>query len=175
MTVTEQSALAGMRASVHRLLETVRELVLIADEDQPRDCHVHLITLVRDAALDIAAEAEQADAALRSLAETAQRLPIAKICGAAARSQQHLIELGLVLTRDLAEPERLNDLASLGGQHGREAGAWAAEILRSVQACQHVMWAEVQPAVLAYWGELADLIGRMSLPADRERKGSQHA
>ena len=56
MTVTEQSALAGMRASVHRLLETVRELVLIADEDQPRDCHVHLITLVRDAALDIAAD-----------------------------------------------------------------------------------------------------------------------
>jgi hypothetical protein len=167
MTVTEQSALADMRASVHRLLETVRELVLIADEDQPRNCHVHLITLVRDAALDMAAEAEQADAALRSLAETAQWPPVAQTCGAAARSQEHLIELGLVLTRDLAEPERLNDLARLGGQHGREAGAWAAEIVRSVQACQHLMWAEVQPAVLAYWGQLADLIGRVNLPTDR--------
>jgi hypothetical protein len=167
MTVTAQSALADLRASVHRLLETVRELVLIADEDQPRDCHVHLITLVRDAALDIGAEAEQADAALRSLAETAQWPPMATTCGAAARSQVHLIELGLVLTRDLAEPGRLNDLATLGGQHGREAGAWAGEIVRCIQGCQHLMWTDVQPAVLAYWRELADLIGRASLPADR--------
>jgi hypothetical protein len=165
--VTVESALAGMRASVQRLLETVRELVLIADEDQPRDCHVHLITLVRDAALDIAAEAEQADAALRSLAETAQWPPIAITCGVAARGQEHLTELGLILTRDLAEPERLNDLARLGGQHGREAGAWAGEIIRCIQACQHVMWADVLPAVLAYWRELADLIGRVNLPADR--------
>jgi hypothetical protein len=167
MTVTQQSAFAGLRASVRRLLETARELVLIADEDQPRDCHVHLITLVRDAALDVAAQAEQADEALRSLAEPAQWPPMAITCGAAARSQEHLIELGLVLTRDLAEPERLNDLARLGRQHGREAGAWAAEIIRSVQACQHVMWTDVQPAVLAYWTELADLIGRVNLAADR--------
>jgi hypothetical protein len=167
MTVTEQSALADVRASVRRLLETVRELALIADEDQPRDCHVHLITLVRDAALDVAAEAEQADAGLRSLAEAAQWPTTAATCGVAARSQEHLIELGLVLTRDLAEPERLNDLARLGGQHGREAGAWAGEIIRCVQACQHLMWTDVQPALLAYWRELADLIGRVSLPADR--------
>jgi hypothetical protein len=167
MTVTEQAALANVSASVRRLIDTVRELVLIADEDQPRDCQVHLITLVRDAALDMAAEAEQADSALRSLAEAAPWPPIAVTCGVAARSQEHLIELGLVLTRDLADPERLNDLARLGGRHGREAGAWAGEIIRCVQACQHVMWTDVQPAVLAYWGELADLIGRVSLPADR--------
>jgi hypothetical protein len=68
MTVTEQSALANVSASVRRLIDTVRELVLIADEDQPRDCQVHLITLVRDAALDMAAEAEQADSALSSWA-----------------------------------------------------------------------------------------------------------
>jgi hypothetical protein len=166
MTVTELSALADVRASVRRLIDTVRELVLIADEDQPRDCHVHLITLVRDAALDVASEAEQADSALRSL-EAASCPPIAVTCSVAARSQEHLIELGSVLTRDLAEPGRLNDLVRLGGQHGRAAGAWAREIIRCIQACQRVMWTDVLPTVLAYWGELADLISRVNLPADR--------
>ena len=42
MTVTIESALSEVQASARRLREIVRELVLIAVEDQPRNCQVHL-------------------------------------------------------------------------------------------------------------------------------------
>jgi hypothetical protein len=160
MTVTVQSALSEVQASARRLRELVRELVLTAVEDQPRNCQVHLVTVVHDAALDIAAEAEQADAAIDPERTAKGATSHAAAPHAVARCQHDVILLGAVLVRELAAPELLNDLAALGCERGREVSAWAAEIMRCIQACQIALWTDVQPALLAYWQELADITDR---------------
>ena len=155
MTVTVQSALSEVQASARRLSEAVRELVLIAVEDQPRGTEVHLVTVIHDDVLDLAAEAEQAGALL--LADgPAAAISRARASRAVAGGQAHLNAMGALLVRALATPERLNDLATLGRQHGREAGAWAKEIVRCLDACQQLAWTDLQPAILAYWEEITD-------------------
>jgi len=166
MTVTVQSALAEVQASARRLRELARELVLTAVEDQPRNCRVHLVMVVHDAALEATAEAEQAAAAL-GLEQTADITPPHAITPQEiARCQHHVSLLGAVLVRQLAAPELLNDLAALGREHGREVRAWSAEIMRRIQACQLALWTDVQPALLGYWLELADTAGRSSVSGD---------
>ena len=165
MTVTARHALSEVQASARRLRDLLRELVLTAVEDQPRNCQVHLVTVVHDAALDAAAEAEQADAALDLERAEGTRWPSAGP-QAVVRCQHHVTVLGETLVRQLAAPELLNDLMVLGREHGREVGAWAAEITRCVQACQVALWADVAPALLAYWQELADHTDRSRVPGD---------
>jgi len=165
MTVTVRSALSEVQASARRLRDLVRELVLTAVEDQPRNCQVHLVTVVHDAALDVAAEAEQADAAVGP-EETKGAPRHAAGPQAVARCQHHVIVLGEVLVRQLAAPELMNDLAALGRERGREVGAWAAEIMRCVQACQIALWTDAGPALLAYWQELADHTDRSYVSGD---------
>lgn len=165
MTVTVWSALSEVQASARRLRDLGRELVLTAVEDQPRKCQVHLVTIIHDAALDVAAEAEQADAALGAeTASGALRHTVAP--RAVAHCQRHVTALGEVLVRQLAAPELLNDLAALGRERGREVSAWAAEIMRCIQACQLALWTDVQPALLAYWQELADHTDRSCVSGD---------
>lgn len=156
MTVTVQSALSAAVSATRRLRDATRELVLIATEDQPQGCQAHLITVVHDAVLDVAAEAEQADTALRQ----------GNGAGAVVRGQEHLTRLGALLVRDLAAPERLDDLVALSRDYGREAGAWAGEIIRSMHGCQQLMWTDVQPALLGYWQELADINDRSRVSGD---------
>jgi hypothetical protein len=162
MTVTVQSALTEVQASARRLREAARELVLTAVEDQPRNCQVHLVAVVHDAALEVADQAEQADAAVNSQEGT---LP-----GAAsqvvAHCQHHVTLLGAALVRELATPEMQNDLAALGRERGREVSAWVREISRCIQACQLGLWTDVQPALLGYWRELADLTDRTCMSDD---------
>lgn len=166
MTVTVQSALSEVQASARRLRESARELVLTAVEDQPRNCQVHLVTIVHDAALDATAEAEQAAAAL-GLEQTADIAPPRAVTPQEiARCQHHISLLGAVLVRQLAAPELLNDLAALGRAHGREVRAWSAEITRRIQACQIALWTDVQPALLGYWQELADITDRSRVSGD---------
>ena len=165
MTVTVRSALSEVQASARRLRDLSRELVLTAVEDQPRNCEVHLVTVIHDAALDVAAEAEQADAALGL--EQAKGVPRhAATSRAVARSQHHVTSLGEVLVRQLAAPELINDLTALGRERGREVSAWAAEIMRCIQACQIALWTDVAPALLAYWQELADITDRNCVSGD---------
>jgi hypothetical protein len=159
MTMTVQSALRAVASSARRLRETVGELVLTATEDQPRACQAHLVTVIHDAALDVGAEAEQAAAALYPGRQAGPSLPV-------AQCQAHVNALGAALVRELAAPERLSDLTELGREHGREAAAWAGEIVRCVQACQHVIWTDVQPALLDYWQELADSTDRSRVSGD---------
>lgn len=167
MSVTVQSALASVQASTRRLRETARELVLIATEDQPRDCQVHLVTVINDAALDVAAEAEQADAELNPLRRAGGGLPAAAASPlAVAQCQAHVNVLGAALVRDLAAPDRLGDLAALGRERGREATAWAREIARCVQTCQQLIWTDMEPALLGYWRELADITDRSCVSGD---------
>jgi hypothetical protein len=142
MTVTVQSALSALAASVGRLRDSTRELELIAVEDRPRRGDVHLVDVVQHAAFEVAGEAEQAVRAIRDRD--------------VVRCQEHVNRLGGILVGDLAAPERLAELGGLGGRHGREAGAWSAEVVRCVEACQRALWTAVQPAVLAYWRELTD-------------------
>jgi hypothetical protein len=166
MTVTVQSALTEVQASARRLRELARELVLTAVEDQPRNCQVHLVMVVHDAALEATAEAEHAAAAL-GLEQTADITPPHAVTPQEiARCQHHVSLLGAVLVRQLAAPELLNDLAALGREHGREVRAWSAEIMRRIQACQLALWTDVQPALLGYWLELADTAGRSSVSGD---------
>ena len=166
MTVTVQSALSEVQASAQRLRERARELVLTAVEDQPRNCQVHLVTVVHDAALDATAEAEQAAAAL-GLEQTAGiALPHAVTIEEIARCQHHVTLLGAALVRDLTAPEMQNDLAALGRERGREASAWVREVSRCIQACQIALWTDVQPALLGYWRELADITDRSSVSGD---------
>ena len=124
MTVTVQSALSEVQASARRLRDLVGELVLTAVEDQPRNCQVHLVTVVHDAALDVAAEAEQAAAAVNAGQLMAGGPPEATAAPAVARCQHHITLLGAVLVRELAAPELQNDLAALGRERGREVSAW---------------------------------------------------
>jgi hypothetical protein len=156
MTVTVRSALSEVQTCARRLRDLVRELVLTAVEDQPRNCEVHLVTVVHDAALDAAAEAEQAAAAL-GLEQTVDGAPpLVAVPQVVARCQHHVTLLGEVLVRELAAPEMLNDLAALGRERGREVNAWAAEIMRCIQACQQTLWTDLLPAILTYWEEVAD-------------------
>jgi len=166
MTVTVQSALTELQASARRLRELVRELVLTAVEDQPSNCQAHLVMVVHDAALDATAEAEQAAAAL-DLEQTADIAPPHTVTPQEiAHCQHHVSLLGAVLVRQLAAPELLNDLAVLGREHGREVRAWSAEIMRRIQACQIALWTDVQPALLGYWQELADITDRSFVSGD---------
>lgn len=165
MTVTIESALASVHASTGRLREAVGDLVLMAVEDQPRGTDAHLITIVHDAALDLAAEAEQAEAALRPRPAGGQGSRGAA-APAVAECQERVNALGTALVRDLATPERLSELACLGAEHGREARAWANEIARGIQTCQHLLWKDMQPALLAYWRELADQFSRTCVPSE---------
>jgi hypothetical protein len=166
MTVTVQSALSEVEASARRLRELVRELVLTAVEDQPRNCQVHLVTVVHDAALDATAEAEQAAAAIGLEQAAATARPPAATPQEVAHCQHHVTLLGAALVRQLAAPEMQNDLAALGRERGREVNAWVREISRCIQACQIALWTDVQPALLAYWRELADITDRNCVPGD---------
>jgi hypothetical protein len=142
MTVTVQTALTAVTASTCRLREATRELELIAVEDLPRRGDVQLVDVVHNAAFELSGAAESAvRAALR---------------GDVATCQEHVTRLGETLVRDLADPDRLADLGALGHLRGREAGAWAGEVIRCVHTCQRALWTDVQPAVLAYWRELAE-------------------
>jgi hypothetical protein len=165
MTVTVESALSAVQTAAGRLHQAVQELLLIAVEDGPRGIELHLATIVHDAALDLAAEGEQAWALLQpggrvsnvSRTVTARQL---------AEYQAGVVALGAVLVRELAVPERLTDLTALGRDHGREAGAWAGEIIRCIETCQHLLWTDLQPALLDYWRELADLTDGSRAPSD---------
>jgi hypothetical protein len=166
MTVTIESALTSAHASAGRLREAVRALALIAVEDRPRGTEVHLVTVVHDAALDLTAEAEQAAAALQlePLAGGISRTVSAS--RAVADCQAHVNALGGVLVRELAGPERLSDLAVFSHERGREAGAWAGEIVRYIETCQHLLWTDMEPALLCYWRELADTTNGTREPSD---------
>jgi hypothetical protein len=154
MIVTVESALTSVRASAERLREAVQELVLIAVEDRPCGPEIHLTTQVHDAALDLDAEAEQATDALRSGGQGTSRAVGGRHV---AECQACINAFGAVLVRELAIPGRLNDLATLGHVHGREAGAWADEIVRCIEICQHLLWTDVQPALLGYWEEVIEM------------------
>jgi hypothetical protein len=160
MTVTNKSALSLAHASAGRLRDAVNELTLIAVEDRPHGTEVHLVTVVHDAALDMAAQAEQAEAALRLELPSRAKTFGSAASHAVADCQSHVNELGGVLVRDLAAPGRLGDLAVFSRERGREARAWAEEIVRCVETCQHLLWTDVQPALLSYWQQLADTIKR---------------
>ena len=164
MIVTVQSALSEVRASAQRLRELVRELVLTAVEDQPRNCQVHLVAVVHDAALEVAGQAEQAEQVVSP--RDGDGTPPGPASQAVAHCQRHVTLLGAALTRQLAAPEMQNDLAALARERGREVGAWVREISRCIQACQIALWTEVHPALLGYWQELADLTGRSFVSGD---------
>jgi len=164
MTVTVQSALTEVQACARRLREIAGELVLTAVEDQPRNCQVHLVAVVHDAALEVGDHAEQADAAL-SPQDSDGALP-EPTPQAVAHCQRHITLLGAALVRQLAAPEMLNDLAALGRERGREASAWVREISRCIQACQTALWTDVQPALLGYWQEITDITGRGFVSGD---------
>jgi hypothetical protein len=164
MTVTVQSALTEVQASARRLREVAGELVLTAVEDQPRNCQVHLVAVVHDAALEVADQADQADAAVNPQAgDGAQAGPASQ---AVAQCQRHVTLLGAALIRELAAPEMQNDLSALGRERGREVGAWVREVSHRIQACQTALWADVQPALLGYWRELADITDRNCVSGD---------
>jgi hypothetical protein len=167
MTVTVQSALSEVQAAVRRLRDLTRELVLTAVEDQPRNCQVHLLAVVHDAALAATDQAEQAAALLSS--QQHQGVPPRQARRAVVDGQRCLTELGAALVRDLATPEMQNDLAALSRERGGEVTAWVRETGRCVQACQVALWTDLLPAILAYWEELAEL--HLELP---ERPAELH-
>jgi hypothetical protein len=164
MTVTVQSALSAVQTAAGRLHEAVQELLLIAVEDGPRGTEVHLATIMHDAALDLAAEAEQAWALLqpgRRDDDTQGAVTLRQLLEYQAR----INALGALLVRELAVPGRLYDLAALGQDHGREAAAWSGEIVRCIETCQYFLWTDVQPTLLGYWQELADMTSRTRTPS----------
>lgn len=176
MTVTVASALTSVHGSAERLREAVQQLVLIAVEDGPRGTELHLTTIVHDAALDLAAEAEHATAALGPRWE-ADGVSRAAASHRVRAYQACVNRLGCVLIGELATAERLHYLAALGTDHRREAGAWAEEIIRCIETCQHLLWTDVQPALLGFWQEFTDLTDRTCAPAtdpELEREGHSY-
>jgi hypothetical protein len=176
MTVTVESALTSVHGSAKRLREAVQHLVLIAVEDSPRGTELHLASIMHDAALDLAAEDDHATVALWPDTRT-ESVSRAAAFRRVLDYQARINSLGSVLTGELATAERLNHLATLGTAHGREAGAWAEEIIRCIETCQHLLWTDVQPALLVYWRELAALTDRTCTPAtdtELETEGHRH-
>jgi hypothetical protein len=166
MTVTVQSALTEVQDSARRLRDVTRELVLIAVEDQPRNCQVHLVAVVHDAALDVAAEAEQADAAIAREMTAKATAPQVTTAHAVASCQHHVTLLGAALVGQLAAPDVLNDLATMARERDREVSAWVAEVNRCIQASNVSLWTDMQPALLGYWRELADITDRSCMSGD---------
>jgi hypothetical protein len=164
MTVTVQSALTEVQTSARRLREVAGELVLTAVEDQPRNCQVHLVAIVHDAALEVADHAEQAAAAVSP--PDGEGAPPRPTSQAVAHCQRHVTLLGVALVRQLAAPEMQNDLAALGRERGREVSAWVRETSRCIQACQIALWTDIQSALLGYWQELADITTRSCVSDD---------
>ena len=164
MTVTVQSALTEVQASARRLREIAGELVLTPVEDQPRNCQVHLVAVVHDAALEVADQADQAEVVMSP--QDGDGTPPMPAEQAVAHCQSHVTSLGAALVRALATPDMHNDLAALGRERGREVSAWVREVSRRIQACQIALWMDVQPALLAYWRELADITGRSYVSGD---------
>jgi hypothetical protein len=156
MTVTVDSALSAVQAAAGRLDEAVQELLLIAVEDGPQGIELHLATIVHDGALDLAAEAEQAAGALAHDGP-GEGAGHAAAAWRVARYQACISVLGAVLVRGLASPERITGLAALGAGRGREAGAWAEEIVRCIETCQHLLWIDVQPTLASYWEEITEM------------------
>jgi hypothetical protein len=156
MTVTVESALSAVHKAAGRLHEAVQELLLIAVEDGPRGIELHLATIMNDAALDLAAETEQAVDALAQ-DRSGEGLSRAAAARRVAQYQGRINVLGAVLVRELASPERITGLAALGAGRGREAGAWAQEIVRCIETCQHLLWTDVQPALAGYWEEIIEM------------------
>ncbi|MGP4047380.1 hypothetical protein [Streptomyces sp. 2A115] len=146
--MTVQSAYAGLAASVRRLRDTARELELIAVSDQPRGGDVLLVDVVANAALEVTGAAEQAAIALDGNDRTSSDV---------SHCQSHVQTLGRVLVDQLAAPERLAELGAFGAEHGREAEAWADEVIRCVHSCQQSLWSDVLPALFAHGQEIAAL------------------
>lgn len=153
MTVTVQSAYAELAAAVRRLRDITRELELIAVSDQPRGGDVALVDQVANAALEVSGAAEETAAAFHDTATTTGGGASSTV----ALCQKHVLTLGQILVGRLAAPERLAELDGLGAEHGREAGAWAGEVVRSVHSCQQSLWSDVLPALFAHGQETAAL------------------
>jgi hypothetical protein len=140
--------------------------VQTAVEDAPPNAGRHLLDVVHDAALELAGEAEQAQAVLWQGDRPAPDAVYLPGPAMVARCQAHVNALGAILVRQLAAPERLADLAELKRGRGREAGAWAGEVVRCVGACQLAVWTDLQPALLGYWAELIDITSRSPASGD---------
>lgn len=149
MTVTVQSAYAELAAAVRRLRDITRELELIAVSDHPRGGDVALVDQVANAALEVSGAAEETATAFHDT--TTGGASTVALC------QKHVLTLGQILVGRLAAPERLAELDALGAEHGREAGAWAGEVVRSVHSCQQSLWSDVLPALFAHGQETAAL------------------
>jgi hypothetical protein len=150
MTVTVQSAYTELAAAVRRLRDITHELELIAVSDHPRGGDVALVDQVANAALEVSGAAEETATAFHDTTTTGGASTVA-LC------QKHVLTLGQILVGRLAAPERLAELDALGAEHGREAGAWAGEVVRSVHSCQQSLWSDVLPALFAHGQETAAL------------------
>jgi hypothetical protein len=113
-----------------------------------------LVDMVRNAAVEVAGEAAQASAAVQGSGLRWGAGPSAVAC-----CQAHVNSLGSVLVQQLAAPKQLAGLAGPGDSQGCEIAKWAAEVARCVQACQRVVWTDLQPALLGYWIELIEANG----------------
>jgi hypothetical protein len=149
MTVTVQSAYTELAAAVRRLRDITHELELIAVSDHPRGGDVALVDQVANAALEVSGAAEETATAFHDT--TTGGASTVALC------QKHVLTLGQILVGRLAAPERLAALDALGAEHGREAGAWAGEVVRSVHSCQQSLWSDVLPALFAHGQETAAL------------------
>jgi hypothetical protein len=149
MTVTVQSAYTELAAAVRRLRDITHELELIAVSDHPRGGDVALVDQVANAALEVSGAAEETATAFHDT--TTGGASTVALC------QKHVLTLGQILVGRLAAPERLAELDALGAEHGREAGAWAGEVVRSVHSCQQSLWSDVLPALFAHGQETAAL------------------
>ncbi|MEV0482163.1 hypothetical protein AB0I69_16330 [Streptomyces sp. NPDC050508] len=147
--MTVQSAYAELAAAVRRLRDITHELELIAVSDHPRGGDVALVDQVANAALEVSGAAEETATAFHD--------PTTGGASTVALCQKHVLTLGQILVGRLAAPERLAELDALGAEHGREAGAWASEVVRSVHSCQQSLWSDVLPALFAHGQETAAL------------------
>jgi hypothetical protein len=153
MTVTVQSAYTELAAAVRRLRDITHELELIAVSDHPRGGDVALVDQVANAALEVSGAAEETATAFHDTTTTTGGGASSTV----ALCQKHVLTLGQILVGRLAAPERLAELDALGAEHGREAGAWAGEVVRSVHSCQQSLWSDVLPALFAHGQETAAL------------------
>lgn len=143
--MTVDNARSGLLAAARLLLDSTRELELMAVEDRPRTADVHLLDVIQNSAFELSGEVAEGVAALKT----------ADAQAAVASCHTHTNRFGEVLIRDLANPQRVRELVGLS-RYGREAGLWAREVMQSITTCQRLLAVELQPALLACWIELVE-------------------
>lgn len=151
---SERQRLRGQLAALQEGLEVLGTTI---DEDRPRRRDVAVAGYLADAVLAARGVLEDAVLALQGppLDDAATR-------AALANSHRAFLRYGQQFGAEVASFERIDDLASVARERGREWADWVGVVRQEIEQCRHQ--AEQAAAVFVdCWQELADRTATVSV------------